>query len=139
MNPACEAQNELVADFNELDDPFFRYEYLLGLAAELPVMPDADKKRAMKVEGCQSQVWMRTDGNADGTLSFAFESDTLIVRGILRVMQLIYSGRTPADIVDCVFDLPVRAGLDDLFEAQRRSGMRSIASTMRAAAEQALG
>ncbi|HIW76196.1 MULTISPECIES: SufE family protein [Gordonibacter] len=135
MNPACEAQNELVGDFNELDDPFFRYEYLLGLAAELPVMSDADKERSAKVEGCQSQVWMRADSNADGTLLFAFESDTLIVRGILRVMQLIYSGRTPADIVDCEFDLPVRAGLDDLFEAQRRSGMRSIASAVRAAAE----
>lgn len=135
MNPACETQNELVADFSELDDPFFRYEYLLGLAAELPVMSEADKERATKVEGCQSQVWMRADSNADGTLSFAFESDTLIVRGILRVMQLIYSGRTPADIVDCTFDLPVRAGLDDLFESQRRSGMRSIASAVRAAAE----
>ena len=137
MNPACEAQDALVADFEELDDPFFRYEYLLGLAAELPVMPDEDKERALKVEGCQSSVWMIAERAHDGALAFAFESDTLIVRGILRIMQLVYSGRPPADILACPFDLPVRAGLDELFEAQRRSGMRAIAAAIRAEAERA--
>lgn len=137
MGTAEAMQNELVADFEELDDPFSRYEYLLGLAAELPVMDDADKEQAIRVSGCQSQVWMISERNDDGTLSFAFESDTLIVRGILRVMQLIYSERLPADILACAFDLPVRAGLDELFEAQRRSGMRAIAAAVRAAAEDA--
>ncbi len=137
MNPACEAQDALVADFEELDDPFFRYEYLLGLAAELPVMSEKDKKRAAKVEGCQSSVWMIVERNDDGTLSFAFESDTLIVRGVLRVMQIVFSERTPADILNCPFNLPARAGLDDLFETQRRNGMRAIASAIFTQAERA--
>lgn len=135
MNAAAETQRRLVEDFAEFsDDPFSLYEYLLGFAAELPVMSDEDKQRASLVEGCQSQVWLRTERNGEGRLSIALDSDTLIVRGVLNAITAIYSDRPCSEILATEFTFLKEAGLDDLFSAARQDGIKAVMRDIREAA-----
>ncbi|WP_417142488.1 SufE family protein [Raoultibacter massiliensis] len=134
METAAEAQQRLIDDFAEFsDDPFSLYEYLLGFAADLPVMPDEEKKRARLVEGCQSQVWLNAHRGADGNLAIALDSDTLIVRGVLHAIVQIYSGRPDDEIRTTDFTFLEQTELADLFSAERQSGIEAVMRDIRKA------
>ena len=89
--------SELIENFSFLDDWEDRYAYLIELGKTLPLMADEDKNDDSKVEGCMSQVWLKTQIN-DGRLSFVGDSDAHIVRGLIAVLRVILSGKTKQEI-----------------------------------------
>lgn len=136
METASQTQQRLVKDFSEFsDDPFALYEYLLGFAADLPVMPEETKQRAHLVEGCQSQVWLLTQPSENRTLHIELDSDTLIVRGILNAIVQIYSDRTVDDILETNFTFLEETELIELFSADRQGGIKAVMGAIGKAAE----
>ncbi len=95
---------EIIANFESLDDWEDRYRYLIELGREMPEFPAAERTDANKVRGCASQVWLtsRRRRNADGQslLDLAGDSDAHIVRGLVAVLMAAYSGRTAQEILD---------------------------------------
>ena len=83
---------ELIENFSFLTDWEDRYAYLIELGKDLPPMKPEDKNDRTKVEGCMSQVWLKTEINND-VLSFVGESDAHIVRGLIAVLRIILSGK----------------------------------------------
>ena len=52
--------DEIVADFELLEDWEDRYRYVIELGRKLQPLPEAERNDINKVQGCVSQVWLAT-------------------------------------------------------------------------------
>jgi cysteine desulfuration protein SufE len=136
--------NEILENFELLDDWEDRYRYVIELGNQLDPLSEAEHSAENKVRGCASQVWMVTRQEADGAaaprLHFRGDSDAHIVRGLIAILLAIYSGRPAGEIVEAdaeaLFD---RMGLRDHLTQQRSNGLASMVARLRADAAAALG
>ena len=92
--------DELAESFELLGDWESRYSYLIDLGKQLSPMNEGDKCEANKVHGCQAQVWMKFMPGADGRIDIVADSDAFIVRGLITVLLMIYSGRAADEILN---------------------------------------
>ena len=95
---------ELAAEFEVLGDWEERYRYVIDLGKDLAPLSDAERSDTNKVRGCASQVWLVTEPQADGTVTFRGDSDAHIVRGLIAIVLRLFSGRPPTEIL--AFDAP---------------------------------
>ncbi|PZU93491.1 MAG: cysteine desulfuration protein SufE [Chelatococcus sp.] len=135
--------DEIISNFDLLDEWDDRYRYLIELGKDLEPLPDGGHDDANKVRGCASQVWLavqREGGPGPGTvLHFRGDSDAHIVRGLVALALAIYSGHTAEDILATdAFPLYEKLGLAAHLTPQRSNGVRAmierIKSDARAAA-----
>ena len=129
--------DQIIADFDLLDDWEDRYRYLIELGRNLPPLPDAERSDKNKVRGCASQVWLAT--HAGSTMHFEGDSDALIVRGLVAIAIALFDGKTPEEVLatdaEATFErMDLRAHLT----AQRSNGLRSLVDRIRADARAAL-
>ncbi|MBK1666143.1 cysteine desulfuration protein SufE [Rhodospirillum rubrum] len=132
--------DDLAENFALFDDWEDRYRYIIDLGKKLPPMPEAEKTEASKVRGCMSQVWLVVlpDPGPPKRLSFHVDSDAHIVRGLAAVMMIIFSGRTPEEILAIDADgIFARLGLDSHISPNRRNGVASMIATIQAMARAA--
>lgn len=131
---ASAAFEELVEDFEFLEDWEERYALVIELGKAMAPLEEALKVPATKVEGCASQVWLHPVVEA-GMFRFEGESDAVIVRGLVAVLRRLYNGLTLAEVaaVDAEAELG-RLGLQEHLSAQRSNGVRAMIARIRAAA-----
>ena len=135
--------DEILADFELLDDWEDRYRYVIELGRRLQPLPETERSPANKVQGCVSQVWLTTliDRSAGSPrLTFIGDSDAHIVRGLISILFSLYSGRTAGEIMEV--DAAQRLGLLHLKEhltPQRSNGLMAMVKRIRRDAEAALG
>ncbi len=126
---------ELIENFSFLEDWEDRYGYLIELGKELPPLAEADKNEQTKVEGCMSQVWLKTKVDGD-VLTFDGESDAHIVRGLIAVLRIILSGKTKKEIqqtdVEAIFR---QLGLESHLSPTRRNGFFAMVERIRSEAK----
>ena len=138
---ATESFEEIVEDFEFLEDWEDRYRYVIEQGKAMDPLPDALKVPATKVDGCASQVWLlpQIDGAGPGaTFDFQGESDAMIVRGLIAVLHALYGGLPVKDVlaVDAPAEL-ARLGLHDHLSAQRSNGVRAMVERIRKLAAEA--
>jgi len=134
---------EIIENFELLDQWDDRYRYVIELGRTLPPLADSAHTESNKVRGCASQVWLITHVKANGAggpqLSFEGDSDAHIVRGLIAILFALYSGKRAQEILDidalAVFD---RLGLRENLTPQRSNGLRAMVERIRAEAKAAL-
>ena len=128
---ASAAFEEIVEDFEFLEDWEDRYRHVIEQGKAMEPLDEALKVPATKVDGCASQVWLHPVIQ-DGTFHFDGESDALIVRGLISVLRSLYNGLTLAEVlaVDAHAELG-RLGLNEHLSAQRSNGVRSMIERIR--------
>ncbi len=136
------AIDEIVENFELLDDWDDRYRYLIELGRSLEPMSDSGHDDANKVRGCASQVWLesRQEGPAgpDSMLYFRGDSDAHIVRGLVALALAIHSGRTASEILATdAFGIYERLGLSAHLTPQRSNGVRAMMERIKADARAA--
>ena len=89
-----ERQDEIIEEFEYLDDWMDKYQMLIDLGGELEPLPEQYKTEQNLIDGCQSRVWIQAD-YVDGRLLFSAESDALIVKGLIALLLRVFSGHTP--------------------------------------------
>lgn len=137
------ALDEIIENFEFLDEWDDRYRYLIELGRTLEPLPEAAHNETNRVRGCASQVWLQTHvaPRADGQriLHLVGDSDAHIVRGLVALALAIFSGQTPETILATdampVFD---RLGLAAHLTPQRSNGLRSMVERIKADARAAL-
>ena len=92
--------NELAENFELLGDWESRFAYLIDLGKGLPPMDSTDQCEATKVRGCQAQVWMKFVPEADRQITIVADSDAFIVKGLIALLLMIYSGKKAEDILN---------------------------------------
>jgi cysteine desulfuration protein SufE len=135
--------DEILADFELLDDWEDRYRYVIELGRKLEPLPEAERSPANKVQGCVSQVWLSTQVDQGGDsprLSFLGDSDAHIVRGLIAILFSLYSGKTAEEIarIDAGQKLG-RLHLKEHLTPQRSNGLMAMVKRIRSDAEAALG
>lgn len=123
---ATAAFEELVEDFEFLDDWEDRYRHVIEQGKAMAPLDEAFKVPATKVHGCASQVWLQPKIE-NGLFQFDGDSDALIVRGLIAVLRALYNGVPVAQVgqVDARAELE-RLGLNEHLSAQRSNGVRSM-------------
>jgi cysteine desulfuration protein SufE len=135
--------DDILADFELLDDWEDRYRYVIELGRRLEPLPEAERGPANKVQGCVSQVWLSTNVDQSGSaprLTFLGDSDAHIVRGLIAILFALYSGKSAEEIID--IDAGQRLALLYLKEhltPQRSNGLMAMVKRIRQDAETALG
>ena len=128
---------KLISNFELLGDWEERYAYLIELGRKLPGLPEGDRTEQNRVHGCQAMVWLRLQPDPDqpGRLRLRADSDAFIVRGLIAVLQLIYDGRTPAEIQAADAPAALRQlGLDQHLSPTRKNGLFAMVERIRALA-----
>ena len=128
-------------DFAFLDDWEDRYRYIIELGQALEPYPESVRDAAHKVQGCVSQVWLKTVRGAgnDPVLEFDGDSDAHIVRGLVAIMLALFSGKRASEIVRTDAEQTMHElGLDEHLTPQRANGLRSMVKRIKREAEAAL-
>ena len=89
-----EVQNSIIDEFSLFDDWMDKYNLLIDIGKELPVIDPKYKVKDFLIEGCQSKVWLHPD--YDGKMiTFTADSDAIITRGIVALLIKVLSKRSP--------------------------------------------
>lgn len=126
--------DDILDEFEFLDDWEQRYQYLVELGEQLPHMPEQYKIEKNKVKGCMSQVWLqayRNDVNRD-LIRFYGDCDTTIIKGVLAVLIKILSDRELSEIEKLdVDDFFSSLNLDEHLSPNRHVGVYAIVELMK--------
>ena len=122
---ANSAFEQIVEDFEFLEDWEDRYRYVIEEGKKMPGLDETLKVDKNKVNGCASQVWFHFS-NSD-TLYFDGDSDAIIVRGLIAILRKLYNG-TPIDEVKNIsaWKNLKRLGLDEHLSTQRSNGLKAM-------------
>ena len=123
--------DDVLDTFELMDDWEERYRYIIDLGRKLPALPDDAYSDANKVRGCASQVWFiaREDaGHGDEPrLILLGDSDAHIVKGLIALLLLIFSGRKPSEIIATdARAILARMELEDHLSPMRANGLHSM-------------
>ena len=126
-----EIQDEIIEEFDGLDDWMDRYQMLIDLGNEQEPLDDKYKTESNLIDGCQSRVWLQADYK-DGALWFTAESDALIVKGIVALLIRVLSGHTPQEILDADLYFIDRIGLREHLSPTRSNGLLAMVKQIKA-------
>jgi cysteine desulfuration protein SufE len=122
---------EIIGNFELLDEWDDRYRYLIELGRTLEPLPQEAYSDENKVRGCASQVWLETRSGSgpsgEPIMLLRGDSDAHIVKGLVALALALFSGQTPQAIID-TDPQPVfaRLGLSQHLTPQRANGLRSM-------------
>ena len=120
-----EIEQELISEFEMFDDWMDKYNYIIELGKELPMIDPQYKTPEYLIDGCQSQVWLHADLQDDKVL-FTADSDAIITKGIVNLLIRVLSGRTPQEIIDNDLSYLDAIGLKEHLSPTRSNGLASM-------------
>lgn len=123
-------QDEIIAEFSDIDDWMDRYAYIIDLGNQLPPIDPAFKTPQYLIEGCQSRVWLNA-GLKDGHVEYTADSDAIIVKGIISLLITVLNGHTPAEIIDADLYFIDRIGLAEHLSPTRSNGLAAMLKQMK--------
>lgn len=118
--------DELIDNFELLDDWEDKYSYIIELGKNLEPLDEQYRTEEWKVRGCQSQVWLEPL-LINNKLHFKGDSDAFIVKGLIAIVFMIYSDKTAQEIKEiAVEEIFAKLGLQEHLSPSRRNGLFSL-------------
>lgn len=110
-------------EFSIFNEPQEKYVLLVDLGKKSSGLPPEKRTDKNKVNGCISQAWIIADKQTDDTYNFQTDSDAMIVKGLLFILQRLFNGQRKEDIVSIdgqnILD---HIGLEGTISNQRTNG-----------------
>lgn len=125
-----EQQDAIVEEFSIFPDWMEKYEYIIQLGKELPIIDERYKTDDHLIRGCQSKVWLHAEYR-DGKVHFTADSDALITKGLVSMVIKVMSGHAPKDIVDAEIYFIDAIGLRSHLSPTRSNGLLSMLKQMK--------
>jgi cysteine desulfuration protein SufE len=123
-------QEEIVAEFGLYDDWMDKYNYLIELSKNLPMIDPKLKVNDNLINGCQSRVWLNAEYD-QGLVHFTADSDATITKGIIALLVRVLSGHTPKEIMDTNLFFIDQIGLHQNLSPTRSNGLLSMIRQMK--------
>jgi cysteine desulfuration protein SufE len=120
-----EIQAEIVDEFSLFDDWMERYEYIIELGKNLPIIKDEFKTESNIIKGCQSKVWLQGEQKEDKII-FTADSDAILTKGIIAILIRTFSNQKASDILEAKMDFIDEIGLKEHLSATRANGLVSM-------------
>lgn len=126
-----EKQDEIIDDFSVFSDWMDKYEYIIQLGKDLPLIDEQYKTDDHLIRGCQSRVWLHADYK-DGLIHFTADSDAIITKGLISMVIRVLSGHTPREIMDADIYFVDAIGLTSHLSPTRSNGLLSMLKQIKA-------
>jgi len=120
-----EIQDKIIEEFNNYEDCLDKYDRLIELGKEVPLIDEKYKTKEYQIKGCQSRVWLYPEFK-DGKLYFTADSDAVITRGLIALLIKIFSGRTPEEILNANLYFLDKIGLKENLSPTRANGLLAM-------------
>lgn len=127
----AEIQAEIVEEFSFLEEWMDKYEHIIELGKELPLIDEQYKVDANLIKGCQSRVWLHAQHLNDGTIEFTADSDAIITKGLVAMVIRVLSGQKAADIAQSDLSFVKEIGLHEHLSPTRSNGLVSMIQRMK--------
>lgn len=125
-----EIENQIINEFSLFDEWEGKYEYLIELGKEMPVMNEKLKTDDKLIKGCQSRVWLHSEIK-DGKIIYTADSDAIITKGIVALLVRVLSNHTPGEIIDTELKFIDKIGLKEHLSPTRANGLVSMIKQMK--------
>jgi cysteine desulfuration protein SufE len=125
-----EIQEEIIEEFAVFEEWMDKYEFLIELGSNLPVIDPKYKNKEYLINGCQSKVWLYAD-LVDGKVQFTADSDAIITKGIVALLVRVLSNRVPEEIMKADLFFIDHIGLTDNLSPTRSNGLVSMIKQMK--------
>jgi cysteine desulfuration protein SufE len=135
-----QAQQEVVDEFALFSDWQDRYEHLIGLGKELPLIAPEKKTEENIVRGCQSRVWLNAELKSASTalgvtgqkiVHFTADSDAMITKGLIALLVRVLNDRTPREILNTPLTFIDTIGLREHLSPNRANGLSAMIDQMK--------
>lgn len=120
-------QDEIIEEFEFLDDWMDRYQLIVDYAKELEKnpFPESDRTDSNLIDGCQSKVWF-TARMENGLMVLNGDSEAILVKGIVAMLLTVLSGHTPREIAETDLYFIDRIGLREHLSPTRSNGIAAM-------------
>jgi len=125
-----DVQQEIIEDFTNLGEWMERYNYLIDLGKNLPMIDQAFRNDEYLIRGCQSRVWLNAEMRG-GNVYYTADSDAIITKGIAALMVRVFTGHTPEEILQADMSFIDKIGLKEHLSPTRSNGMVAMINQMR--------
>lgn len=120
-----EQQDRIIEDFEVFGDWMEKYEYIIQLGKDLPLIDPKYKTDDNLIRGCQSKVWLHAELQ-EGKLVFSADSDAVITKGLVGLVIQVLSNQTPKDIAEAEIYFIEAIGLTSHLSPTRSNGLLSM-------------
>jgi cysteine desulfuration protein SufE len=125
-----EKQKAIIDEFSMFEDWMEKYEYIIELGKDLPLLRDTEKSDSMLIEGCQSRVWLKSILK-DTKMSFEADSDAIITKGIISLLIRVLNNESPQNIASANLFFIDSIGLKDHLSPTRANGLLSMVNRIK--------
>ncbi|MEN9638340.1 MAG: hypothetical protein RLZZ262_208 [Bacteroidota bacterium] len=119
-------QQEIIDEFSMFSDWMQKYEYIIELGKELPLLDNALKNDDLLIKGCQSKVWLDAKDDSTGCLHFTADSDAIITKGLVALVVRVFDGEQPQDILQADLHFVKDIGLHEHLSPTRSNGLAGM-------------
>ena len=120
-----EIQQNIVAEFSDLDDWMDKYALLIDLGKELKPLDEELRIKQNLIDGCQSRVWVHANYD-NGKIYFQGDSDAILTKGLISLIIRAYDGQSPDDILNNQPNFINEIGLSEHLSPTRSNGLNSM-------------
>lgn len=118
-------QQEIIDEFSVFDDWMDRYQLIIDMSSDLPLIDAEHRTDKYIIDGCQSKVWLYAELK-DGRMWISADSDAIITKGLVWLLVRIWNGQTPADIVASDPYFIQQIGLSQHLSPTRSNGLLAM-------------
>ncbi|MCF8276966.1 MAG: SufE family protein [Flavobacteriales bacterium] len=123
-------EQEIIDEFSLFDDWMDKYEHIISLGKELPLIEEGLKTEDLLIKGCQSRVWLHAKLE-NGKVIFTADSDAIITKGIINLLISVLSNEEPDAIVNADLSFIDQIGLKEHLSPTRSNGLVSMVKQMK--------
>lgn len=131
MQSIPETEAEIIEEFSLFDDWMDKYEYIIELGKNLPLIDEAYKNEEHLIKGCQSRVWIHAEAE-ENRVVFTADSDAIITKGIVALLIRVLSGQKASEVANADLRFIDTIGLKEHLTPTRSNGLVSMVKQMKA-------
>ena len=120
-----EIENEILEEFSMFDDWMEKYEHIIELGKELPIISETQKTDENIIKGCQSRVWLHAEKEGEN-ISYSADSDAIITKGIIGLLIRVLNGETIENVATANLFFISKIGLQEHLSPTRANGLASM-------------
>ena len=120
-----EIENEIIEEFSMFDDWMEKYEHIIELGKDLPIIDQEHKLEVNLIKGCQSRVWINAEVK-NREISYTADSDAIITKGIIALLVRVLNNQDAKEIVGAKLAFIDEIGLKEHLSPTRSNGLVSM-------------
>ncbi len=132
-----EKQQDIIDEFAIYDDWMDKYEYIIELGKDLPIIDESKKTEDRLIEGCQSRVWVESEF-IDGKMKFTADSDAIITKGVIALLIRVMNNESPEVIAQTDLHFIADIGLQEHLSPTRANGLMNMVKRLKMSAVKAM-